>query len=527
MSTNLYISAQLQQTSDPNQLLLVDTTPSYTSGTPYGWNNASTDYTTNVVSVYMNNVKFYGAPSNTPPVNLGNIELMPSPNALPYELYQAYVLTPSMFGLPNFNNGLFTFDYTITTLAGYEQMLISTTAAYEQLLITSPSEQYNQLIITIPQQYLLITITDSVSNFSAFSVGDTITDTTTGFLLGGVYTVSAHSLTIGAQPVFNDPVAIGHVLFNGISSVTLSSSATFAPSLPTAGFATLFNIGQTITNSSNSEVIGIVQNLSNTTLQINPLNYPNASLAIGNTITNGTNSAHITSATFAYSGTINIYPFSVGNTITDSNTSEVIGTVLAVTANTLTINPLTVPNQTVSIGDTLTNGTNTTVVPSGTTFTYSIPDVDYSALFSVGDTISNLTTSKLIGTVLSVTTNTLTINPLTLPNQSISIGNQITNGTNSFIIPPLTTFTNSIPLYYTYIYLVQFGDATLIEGNLGKKLAQIDILSCGCDCDETKVLFDKVMKPLIISNAQFGASQNRSALNSLGIAQQNSYDVLC
>jgi len=273
-TTNLSISAQLQQTANPNQWKLNDTTPTYSAGNTGGWGYPN-DSINSVISGYLNNCIFYNAPANALVQNLGNVELMPSPNALPYVYLQSYVLTPSMFGLPSFNNGILTCVYTINT---------------------------------------------------------------------SVSTVSFHNASGGSG---------------------------------------LYVVGDTITDSTQSKVVGVVLSVTQ---------------AIG-------------------AGTL----------------------VLSAVAGTTIVN-----------NDNLTNGTVTS---------------------------------------------------------------QVTGGN---------------PVYSTnaYTYNLQFTNLTLVEYNMGKKLACIDLKDCGCNCDEVEALFYNVMIPVIVANAQNGAGQNKAALNSIGIAQQNSCNIL-
>ena len=226
MATNLEISASLLQTFDPNSLLLVDTTPLYSAATPTGWNNAATDYIENVSTVYLNNLTFYGAPANVAPLNLGNVELMPSPDALPYVLNQAYVLTPALLGVPNFSNGLFTFDYTIQVLAYYQELTIT----------------------TVPTTTNTIEITDNGATiFNVFKIGDIITNTSTSELLGTVTQIVA----TGAGSILRLYPNTGHtatatnVLTNGTSNATLGGFGTTITGQPNATFAN-FNYGDTV-----------------------------------------------------------------------------------------------------------------------------------------------------------------------------------------------------------------------------------------------------------------------------------------
>jgi hypothetical protein len=263
----LNISANLQQTADPSQLVLLDTTPLYSAANPNGWNNSSTDYTSNVITVYLNNIIYYPAPANVPPMNLGNIQIMPAVSSLPFNIGQGYVLTPSLFGLDSFLDGIISCVYTVNT------------------------ETY--------------TIAQAGLNFpSEFAVGDAIRDENTATLLGVVLTVAVGSMVL--------------------TSITGEA-------------------------------------------------------------------------------------FTPGHGLENQN------------SNTLATN------------DTAT-----------------------------------------------------------------------------------ATFNNN-----TYTYDIQFEYAAQVEYLMGKKLARIDLTECGCDCDEVKKLFDEVMVPLVVSNAQCGAAQNRSCLNSLAICQQN------
>ncbi len=266
----LQISATIQQTANPNQWQLNDTTPLYSLGNLGGWGYPN-DAISSVKSVYLNNCVFYNAPANGLVQNLGNIELMPSPNALPYVYLQSYTLTPSLLGLPSFNNGLLTCVYTIQTN--------------------------------------ILTIADiSISFPSVFAVGDVITDVTSGKVLG---------------------------------------------------VATIVSVG-----------------------------------------------------TLVLSGTGNIY--------------------------------------------------------------------------TPGDELENQ-----LGSII---------------------------GTNNSATGIFTT--------NTYTYDIQFGNLSLVEWNMGNKLACIDLKECGCNCDKVEALFDNVMIPIIVANAQCGAAQNKAALNSIFVAQSNSVNLL-
>ena len=261
MSTNLSIKAQIQETANPNQFQLNDITPTYSAGNTGGWGYPN-DSILSVISVYLNNCIFYNAPANGLVQSLGNIELMPSPYALPYVYLQSYQLTPAMFGLPSFNNGLLTCVYTITC---------------------------------------------------------------------SVATVEFHNASGGSG---------------------------------------LYVIGDTITDTTQSKVVGTVLSVTQ---------------ALG-------------------AGTL----------------------ILSAVAGTTIVN-----------NDGLTNGTVTSQVTGG--------------------------------------------NPVYSSN--------------------------------VYNYDINFGNLSLVEWNMGKKLACIDLKECGCNCDEVEALFNNVMIPIVVSNAQCGAAQNRAALN--------------
>ena len=175
----------MQQRADPNQLVAFDTTPPYSSNITYGWNNLLTDFTNSVTSVYLNNCIFYPAPANVPPIVIGNVNITPS---LPFTIYQGYVLTPSMFGLTNFNNGILYAVYTIS----------AATCTFNFHNATGGSGLY--------------------------VVGDTITDTTQSIVVGIVTSVTQ---ALGAGTITLSAVQ-GTVIHNndGLTNGTVTSQVT-------------------------------------------------------------------------------------------------------------------------------------------------------------------------------------------------------------------------------------------------------------------------------------------------------------
>jgi len=174
-----------------NNILITDTSglydPSYNIG---GW-GVPNPYPSSVVSVTITPT-WQGNILN-PPTSYPAYEIMP----ISYVYNQQFVLTPSMFGIntPTFADGIWNFTYSVVLNSTY-------------------------------------TINASTSTFTSFTEGATITDTTTGQVIGIVSTVTTHQLII--SPCTGYTVSNGDVLTDGTHDVTISG--TFSASFTTSTY---------------------------------------------------------------------------------------------------------------------------------------------------------------------------------------------------------------------------------------------------------------------------------------------------
>ena len=156
----LTLEFSLSQSADCTKLNLTDNTGAYSSGNPNGWGAPNADLI-DVISVYVAGT-FRPYPCNAPAVNIPSTELMPSPNSLPYSLYQEFILNPSMLGFlsTSFQDGIYTLGVTVNTS--------------------------------------LYTITDSGSDFVAanWQVGDHVLDVTTGKYIGYIKSVTTNTVVL-------------------------------------------------------------------------------------------------------------------------------------------------------------------------------------------------------------------------------------------------------------------------------------------------------------------------------------------
>lgn len=178
---------------------LKDITGAYSSSNLTGW-NAPNPLTSSVTSVYVSGT-YYPAPAGTIPVAIPSVELMPvSGNPLPYYLWQQFNIVPSQFG---FSGNTFPDGEYILTVS-----------------LNGISSNYNTY-----------TIGGDDSWSETFSIGDTITDTTTGKVLGVVqsfYSSVANFIVLSPLSIPNNSASVGDVLTNGTNSLTINIGATFA-----------------------------------------------------------------------------------------------------------------------------------------------------------------------------------------------------------------------------------------------------------------------------------------------------------
>lgn len=197
------------QSSDNSIISIKDITGMQSSGNPNGWNGTNPNVSS-VTSVTIGGT-FRPYPSNSSPINIPTTELMPLPNPLPYVLWQEFILTPSLvsFPMPTFKDGIYTLTYSVTT---------------------------SQAIYTI----------NSDTDYNVqFSVGDTITDLSTGKILGIVSILTTDSMTL--NPATGNLVSIGDTLTNGINNVVVPEASTFS-FIPAIVFT--YIIQQLITSNS-------------------------------------------------------------------------------------------------------------------------------------------------------------------------------------------------------------------------------------------------------------------------------------
>lgn len=193
----LALNIQLTQGCDATQLYLEDITGVYSTGNLTGWGspNINTSLVTGVS--ISGTIRTY--PASSPVQNIPSTELMPSPNSLPYVVGQEFTLTPTLLGLgsANFPDGIYTLLYTISYSCTY-------------------------------------TITDGDANFTVFTVGQTITDTSTGKVIGTVASSAIGTLVL--NNVTGNTVSIGDIITNGTSNITLSNLLTTAFGTCTGNF---------------------------------------------------------------------------------------------------------------------------------------------------------------------------------------------------------------------------------------------------------------------------------------------------